>query len=73
MFINIITNAESGRERLFPISVIGSVLYNGKRSVTIYFVPNTNGKQKNHTYTYPSDEFAKEQYERIKNALEHKV
>ena len=73
MFINVITNAESGRERLFPISVIGSIVYNGKRSVTIHFVPNANGKRKTHTYTYPSDEFAKEQYGRIKNALEHKT
>ena len=69
MFVNVITNAESGRERLFPINTIGSVVYNGKRSIAIHFVPNTNGKRKTHTYTYPSDEFAKEQYEHIKNAL----
>ena len=72
MFINIVTNAESGRERLFPISSISSVVYNGNRSIAIHFVPNANGKRKSHSYSYPSNEFAKEQYDRIKNALECK-
>ena len=70
MFINIITNVEGNKERLFPISSINSISYGGKNSITVYFTPNANGKCKSRSYAYPSSEFAKEQYERIKKVLE---
>ena len=64
MFVNILTNAETNRQKMYKKDNIITIMYNGKTCISIRYV-NEYGKARSHSYTYPTIEFAKEQYENI--------
>ena len=64
MFVNVLTNAETNRQKLYRKDNIITILYNGKTSISIRYI-NEYGKARSHSYNYPSVDFAKEQYENI--------
>ena len=60
MFIDIITNYETGRRKAVKIEDVRAILYNGKLSITIQYM-----ERKAQSVTYPTPEIAKAQYENI--------
>ena len=68
MFVNILTNDETGRQKMFRKDRILSILYNGKTSITVRHIAD-NGKNRSYSYNYSSEEVARKQYELIKAQL----
>lgn len=64
MFVNILTNDETGRQRMFRKDRILSIVYNGKMSITVHYIAD-NGKHRSNGYNYSSEEKARKQYELI--------
>lgn len=64
MFVNILTNDETGRQRMFRKDRILSIVYNGKMSITVRYIAD-NGKHRSNGYNYSSEEMARKQYELI--------
>ena len=60
MFIDIITNYETGRRKAVKIEDIRAILYNGKSSITIQYT-----ERKAQSVNYPTPEIAKAEYEKI--------
>jgi hypothetical protein len=71
MFVNVLTNAENGRQRLYRKDRIITVIYSGKAVVTIRYIGD-NGKNRSQSINYPSPEFALEQYNKIMEQLTNK-
>lgn len=61
MFVNILTNAETGRRRAIRIDTIRSITYNGKTVITILYL----NQRKSQSICYPTEEMAQEQYKNI--------
>jgi hypothetical protein len=64
MFVNILTNDKTGRQKMFRKDRILSILYNGKTGITVRYIAD-NGKHRSNGYSYSSQEEARKQYELI--------
>lgn len=65
MFINVLMNPQTGKQRLFRSEDISSIIYNGDKSINFIFTKESKVKTKNLGITYESKEQAIKIYQEI--------
>ena len=69
MFINVLMNPQTGKQRLFRSEDISSIIYNGDKSINFIFTKESKVKTKNFGITYESKEQAIKIYQEIISCL----
>lgn len=69
MFINVLMNPQTGKQRLFRFEDISSIIYNGDKSINFILTKESKVKTKNFGITYESKEQAIKIYQEIISCL----
>ena len=69
MFVNILVNDKTNRQKCYHSDDIDAIIYNGKKSITVRFKPGVY-KHRTMGLTYSSEEIAKTIYNNIINQLQ---